>query len=424
MALSINYNLVSSGEFQANTYEFDNQQAPDVLGLSNGGSVVASIPTDRHPLMLDFYDANGQIVADSVTAYDSPNITVGQPSLTELANGNVLVVWDDEAATGVGLKGRLFTADGDPIGQEIFLTGFDDLLGVQDPQVTALTGGGFVVTYDYETFNFDGGVYCCVYDDAGVAQTSIDTLVASTAPGQNDSTVTALAEGGFVVTWTDSASSSDQIYGRIFNEDGSPRTDEFPISSGIGDHTNSSVTGLPNGNFAVVYTDGGWGNESGSTGITMHIFDAEGNDVTPGIGIIHVNTPGIKNESDPDITVLPDGLIVVTWTREGSAGSANPDIVGRIFDQNGNPITVNGDAGEFYINGGAGHLDDNVLSAVSSILGGQFVTAWQDEITDGNGGQITSSVSEIVRIVNGDGADDTFNGDELVDIVNGYSGNE
>ena len=73
---------------------------------------------------------------------------------------------------------------------------------------------------------------------------------------------------------------------------------------------------------------------------------------------------------------------------------------------------------------GPGHPDGNVLSAVSSILAGQFVTAWQDEVTDGNGGQITASVSEIVRIVNGDGADDTFNGDELGDIVNGYAGND
>ena len=46
-------------------------------------------------------------------------------------------------------------------------------------------------------------------------------------------------------------------------------------------------------------------NESGSTGITMQIFDAEGNDVTPGIGNIHVNTPDIQDKSDPDIRCCP-----------------------------------------------------------------------------------------------------------------------
>ena len=151
MALSINYNLVSSGEFQANTCEFDNQLAPDVLGLSNGGFVVAyNSDGISHPVLLEFYDANGQNVADTVIAYNSANITVGQPSLTELANGNVLVVWDDDAVINADIKGRLFTADGDPIGEEIFLTGFASGAGVADPQVTALTGGGFVVSYGYE----------------------------------------------------------------------------------------------------------------------------------------------------------------------------------------------------------------------------------------------------------------------------------
>jgi Ca2+-binding RTX toxin-like protein len=68
--------------------------------------------------------------------------------------------------------------------------------------------------------------------------------------------------------------------------------------------------------------------------------------------------------------------------------------------------------------------DDDVKSAVSGLLSGQFVTAWQDETTDGSGGQITAQVTEIVRNTTGDGSNDVFNGDELRDIVNGGGGND
>ena len=69
-------------------------------------------------------------------------------------------------------------------------------------------------------------------------------------------------------------------------------------------------------------------------------------------------------------------------------------------------------------------FDNDVKSAVSGILAGQFVAAWQDCDSDGSGGQITATVQELVRTTTGDGTSETLTGDELRDIINGNGGND
>jgi Ca2+-binding RTX toxin-like protein len=120
------------------------------------------------------------------------------------------------------------------------------------------------------------------------------------------------------------------------------------------------------------------------------------------------------------VTVLPNGFIVVTWTRPVSATDRN--IMGRVIDQGGNAVSIDGRSDEFVITASA---TDDVLPAVSRLLGGKFITSWQDSDTgDGSGGQITSTVSEISRTTVGDGAADTFTGDQLPDLIKGNGGGD
>ncbi|EBU7498401.1 hypothetical protein DK058_26385, partial [Salmonella enterica subsp. enterica serovar Typhi] len=119
----------------------------------------------------------------------------------------------------------------------------------------------------------------------------------------------------------------------VYNADGTVRAADFLID-GIGDNTQSVVQALSDGRFAVVYTDSGWA-EGGTlgNGITLQLFNANGSTAT---GWIHVNTPATNDEREPDITVLDNGFIVVSWTRP-FAGT-DDDIYGAIYDQNGNLV--------------------------------------------------------------------------------------
>ncbi|WP_394891926.1 calcium-binding protein [Mesorhizobium sp. AaZ16] len=403
--------LATKNEFQANSFEPGDQLLPDVTGLSNGGFAVAYNNGDiaDGEALVDFYDAAHSRIGTFKIPHDGDSKALGQPQVVELDNGNILVAWRSDEYTDAGVRGHLFTAGGEPIGGEIHITG-GSANGVDaDIQVAALEDGGFVVTH-----TMLGNVYQARYGNDGVGVDSGPFQVNSALPGdQADSAVAALSTGGYVVTYTDTYPADQTIRARIYNADGSTQVDDFIVGS-IGDNTQSKVVGLANGKWAVVYTDTGSGGvDSGNSGITLQIFNGDGENITPDT-YIRVNTPSLQPEIEPDIAVLENGFIVVSWTKQFNA--TDSDIKARVFTPEGVAVTE-----EFSVTGSS---DMDVKSAVAGLLSGQFVTAWQDNTTDGDGGQITAEVTEIVRTTTGDGASDFFGGDELRDIVHGLGGQD
>ncbi|WP_394889493.1 calcium-binding protein [Mesorhizobium sp. AaZ16] len=404
MAATIDYDLVTlRSQFQANTFVTWKQWTPDVLGLSNGGYVVAynNGPDFGWAMKLDFYGADGLLLAGAVTPNAGSTAAGGEPSLTELDNGNVLMIWDDNSSGNLGQQATIFSSTG-----QVVVSQFDITTSVNDfrPQVTTLAGG-FVVSY----MDTAGNLNFKVFDNDGAYQSGLADISGSLSVA--NPVIAALEDGGFVVAWT----AVNNVVARIFEADGSPRavkgsTDPFSVGAG-GNNLQPAVAALPNGNFAVAYADTGWGGaELGSTGITLTVVSAGGSIVKP---FVHVNTAGVSNEADPDIAVLENGFIVVTWTDP----AGNNEILGRIFDHDGNPI-----GSPMPLSDSAG--SDDIKSAVSAILAGQFITAWQDSESDGDGGRITALATEIVRTTTGDGADETLNGDALRDIIHGNGGND
>ena len=74
------------------------------------------------------------------------------PSMTALANGKFVVVWEDSSMTGGdtssdAVRGQVFNADGSKAGGE-FLVNQTTTGGQFAPVVTGLTDGRFVVAWD------------------------------------------------------------------------------------------------------------------------------------------------------------------------------------------------------------------------------------------------------------------------------------
>jgi len=402
MAVTTKYiHAADAGAFELPGYT--DQNNPDALGLSNGGFVIAytaDLGDSASATVLTFYDAARNVVAQEKVANQGSSFLVGTPSVTQLSNGNVLVVWDEDG-NGPGILARMFTQQGSPIGDEFMIAGGN---AATDPQVAALENGGFAVSY-----TLSGDIVVARFDDNG----SLFNTIAR-AGSQSDSAIAALADGGYIVTYTDNSPIDPEIRGAIYNANGTVRKADFLIGT-TGDNTQSKVVGLPNGNFAVVYTDSGWGSD-GDSGITMQIFDANGANVTPDT-YIHVNTPSPVQDDLPNVAVLPNGFIAVTWSK--NVGS-NEDIYGRIFDQDGNAISIEGiGTGEFALVPSGGTTTN---SAVAALKDGTFVTTWDNG--NSTSGEVSSTVSQLVRISNGDDADDTIVSDDLRDIVNGGGGED
>lgn len=405
-------NTTTTVQFGVNTFTPGTQILPDVLGLDNGGFVAAYNTVSGNFILLNFYDADSNQVGGFRIPYDDANTEPpGKPSLTKLANGNVLVVWDDNNPAETAMLGRIFDQNGNAVGGELTLSGSS--ISFEDPVTSALTGGGFAIS-----FTFGGNVFIGRYNAAG-GQLGGFTQVNSVATTgtQNDASIVGLADGGFVVTYTDTNPANQPLRAVIYNADGTVRTADFLIDS-AGDNTQSALTALPNGNWAVVYTDSGWveGGTLGN-GITLEIFNANGVSQT---GFIKVNTTSTVDEVQPDVSVLSNGFIVVSWTKPFNA--TTDDIFARIFDQNGNALSANL-ASEFAI--AAEGADRDIFSALGMLQNGKFITVWQDGgDTDGDGGRITGEVNQLTRTSVSDGASDTIQIDSLRDIASGNAGSD
>src|SRR5262249_45139213 len=103
------------------------------------------------------------------------------------------------------------------------------------------------------------------------------------------------------------------------------------------------IAALPDGGFALAYVDTTW--PTGSAEISLRLYDADG---TPRTNHILVNdglTTG--NQSVPTLTVLSNGFVAVGWNDQSSLNHFE-----RIFDGNGvslggGGVTLNAVAGRF-----------------------------------------------------------------------------
>jgi Ca2+-binding RTX toxin-like protein len=151
------------------TVGLHNGSGYDVAALASGGFVVSHLEYD-HGLGLDtpgtpyymvmrFFDAAGNAVGGPKTIYASNDLSNGT-RITQLETGQLLVVWSQDplqAQISDDVYGRVFSATG------VALTGvfeisndYGDSFAEQDqPEVAALAGGGFVVTYQSEAVDND-----------------------------------------------------------------------------------------------------------------------------------------------------------------------------------------------------------------------------------------------------------------------------
>ena len=128
------------------------------------------------------------------------------PRMVTLADGTYIVVWQSagQDGSGEGVFAQRFTATGERIGPE-FQVNSQPLLSQTEPTVAALTDGGWVITWTDQN-STDGsswGIFAQQYDANGNpvgGEFQVNTTTAST---QQQPAVTGLTGGGYVISWTD-----------------------------------------------------------------------------------------------------------------------------------------------------------------------------------------------------------------------------
>ncbi len=250
--------------------------------------------------------------------------------------------------------------------------GFQEL-----PSIAGLTGGGFVTTWtDYSDVSGLGVAKAQLYSAAGTKVGGEFAVASGAATDQSFPTVTNLAGGGFVVTWTEAGIQSDyKIKAQVYNASGAVVTPAFLVNSTTwtqqggnnlpGNH-NPTITGLSGGGFVVTWQDyAGTAGDASGAGILSQLYSAAG---APVGSAVRVNTQTSGDQTQPTVTSLAGGGYVVTWM-DGDAFSTV--MKAQLFSAAGAKV-----GGEIAVD--AKVLNDQALPVVTGLATGGFVVAWQD----------------------------------------------
>ncbi len=259
--------------------------------------------------------------ASDVTLVNS--YTNGQqitPSITALTNGGWVVTWYGEGPGGdsFDIFQQRYAANGNAVGPETLVNSYTT--GYQtDPSITALPDGGWVVTWDGEAF---GSSFIDIHQQRYTADghtvpggSVVNTYLTG---GQSTPTTTTLSDGGWVVAWQgEGADDSNGIFLQRYDKDGNTLGSETPVNTyTTSDQVDPAVTALAGGGWVVTWEGEGTGD---SAGIFQQAYAADGNQVGTET---RVNDYTTNDQLNSSVAALADGGWVVTWSGQGAGDAA------------------------------------------------------------------------------------------------------
>ena len=326
------------GEVLVNTQTTDSQQLSSVKSLADGGWIVGWTSNgqdgDGFGIFQQRYDSAGVAVGGEVQVNTHTTSDQFTTRMATFADGGWIVTWTSVGQDGDfgGIYQQRYDAAGTAVGGEVQVNTVT--ASNQDASsVAVLSDGGWVVTW--QSFAQDGdssGIYAQRYDSAGVAEGGEVQVNTTIVGSQRLPSVTALSDGGFVVSWTSviQEAAGGDVYLQRYDASGVAVGGEVRVNAQTsGDQSFSSITALADGGFVVSWTSAGQDGDSG--GIYLQRYDAAG--VAVG-GESLVNTTTTGNQFQTTVAALVDGGFVVSWTSDGQDGDSY-GIFQKVFNADG-----------------------------------------------------------------------------------------
>lgn len=258
-----------------------------------------------------------------------------RPSITELTNGNLLLVWEDSTGldgAGAGIIGKIFQTDGTTVNAQFTIN--TTTTGAQfNPSVTELADGGFFVVWRDsnasdifgQRFNASGGKV-----DGEIVINDATSASEDTGRQSGSEVVTQLDDGSIVVTWTTDGA---DVFSRILTgpiEVVEDNTFTLNVAAALTDTDGSeslevTLTGLPNG-FQV--SDGNnTATSDGTNPVVITGFTLSSLTVTPAAnftGQLTITANATSTETANSATATTTADIDITITAVNDA----PEIAG------------------------------------------------------------------------------------------------
>ncbi|MCZ4283053.1 VCBS domain-containing protein [Kiloniella laminariae] len=373
---------------QVNTHVIGNQYITSVASLADAGWVISWTSKDQdgssHGIYGQAYNPDGTKQGSEFQINSFTNGDQLRSSITGLPDGGWVVTWDsfNQDGDSGGIYGQAFNSDGTSRGTEFRVNSHTSSYQLFS-SVTDLADGGWLVSWNsYSQDGSDLGVYGQAYNPDGSKQGSEFRVNTTTANGQLYPSATGLDDGGWIITWSSQLQdgSLSGIYAQVYNADGSVRGSEFQINSHtLNDQLQPAVSGLEDGGWIITW-ESNLQDLSGN-GVFSQAYNLDG---TKQGNEVLVNSSTVGDQSQPSVAGLTDGSWVITWRSNGQDGDGW-GVYGQVYNSDGTKRGV-----EFQIND---YVSGNQSGAVvTSLSDGGFVITWDSEKLDGSGWGVFSKV--------------------------------
>jgi Ca2+-binding RTX toxin-like protein len=327
--------------------------------------------------------------------------------VTALSGGGFVITWRDDAdldGDGSSIQFQIYDVFGQKVGAQ--LQANYSRIGEQFAgDIAALSTGGFAITWaDASTGQIRLQVFAA---NGSLVGGEVDVSVSAT--GGADPAIAALDSGGLVVVWAEFNANnvSSDVYMQRYDDTGQPLGGKVAVAMTTADFQGRpAVAATGDGHFVVAWQDlSQSGGDTSSHAVRMQRFEDDGD---PAGGEALVNTTTTGNQNSPAVAGMGNGDFVISWSDDSGVFDNNVGgVVGQYFDAAGAKVGV-----EFLVNelvqGPQG------VSALTSLPGG-FVAVY----SSGNENYDGSDIALRMFQTDGTGTPAASDGEILVNADDG-----
>jgi Ca2+-binding RTX toxin-like protein len=423
----------AGAEGTANATATGQQSRPQVAALEGGGFAVVwqDYSSDAAgDVRYRVFGADGAPVTTDLLASKDASAASGlqiEPSIAALPGGGFVIAWQETnpAVNGGtndrGIEGRLFGADGTPLGDPVLVSGAEG--GAVKPTVSVDQDGNILFAWEDIATGFQG-IKGVVLGGTGFPGTNsgigrFDNDNTTSFETNPDVAITSL---GAVAVWDDRQPGQTRSDVFVSINGGAPQI--VHTTDNGEDQDTPKVAPLALGGFVVVWRDT---SNAAGTGVDIRarVYDAAGNPTGPDF-VVSEGAKGNGFQETPDVIGLIDGRFLIAWSNEGSSVG----IDGRIFDPRTTSVEWTGGlvgeqfwgadlAGGDRLSGGGGNDSIFGQSGADTIAG----DAGSDALDGGNDADSLTGGADADVLAGGAG-NDTLDGGTGGDVLAGGAGND
>ena len=299
-----------------------------------------------------------------------------QPSIAQLGDGYVVVWFDPTPGNRDYIRAQKFGFLGQKIGGEFIVSDLANITS-EDPDVTALSNGGFAVTYETGLASID----LSMFDSLGnrVADVAIQT-------GQNggaDPFVVARPDGGVYVTWEADVNGARVVRGVTVSSNGDMGTIRT-VFSGVDTVHNLDAASFGNGDVVSLFArdefDGGTAGVSGDRYLGFRYINEDGSlslsrRIASSTELFQIDL------NSAHVARVPGFGLAFAWSQ--SAGGTDDTVRVKVYDTAGNLIVSD----EIIQSGEDWTVEDIIGYEQSNGSGSGFTVIFRNDATNELRGQ-------------------------------------